>query len=50
MSLHDWNILRNTKEFLGLGNYAKAFGDESVCAGTLQYPCVYHLLSYRAWS
>ncbi|MGB4405473.1 MAG: sugar ABC transporter permease [Sphaerochaeta sp.] len=28
MSLHDWNILRNTKVFLGFDNYIKAFSDE----------------------
>jgi len=28
MSLHDWNILRNTKVFLGCKNYVKAFADE----------------------
>ncbi len=28
MSVHDWNILKNTKDFIGLSNYAKAFSDE----------------------
>ncbi len=28
MSLHNWNILKNTKSFLGLSNYMQAFHDE----------------------
>lgn len=44
MSLHDWNILRNTKDFLGLANYAKAFGDERfvrALTNTLVYTLTY---------
>ena len=28
MSLYDWNIIKNSKLFLGLGNYLRAFNDE----------------------
>ncbi len=28
MSLHDWNILKNVKDFIGVDNYMKAFSDE----------------------
>ena len=28
MSVHDWNILKNTKYYVGLDNFRKAFADE----------------------
>lgn len=44
MSLHNWNILKNTKDLLGFGNYLKAFSDErfiNALKNTIVYTVTY---------
>lgn len=44
MSFTDWNILKNTKSFVGLTNYLRAFGDErflNALKNTVEYTAVY---------